>query len=170
MSNETHVTLQGWMGTDVTLRRAGGALVAHFRVACTPRRYHRRKQEWYDAGTQWYSVTAWRDLADNCGRSLRRGEPVVLHGRLDTHTFVTKDGEEVSRLEVEATHVGHDLSRGTTRFHRASKQPPEAPPIEGKEPPEAAPGDETGAGPAGETGTDPWSAPDETREDAGAIA
>ena len=40
--NETLVTLQGWLGTDVTLRQAGETLVATFRVACTPRRYQKK--------------------------------------------------------------------------------------------------------------------------------
>ena len=40
--NETVVTLQGWLGGDVTLRAAGETPVASFRVACTPRRYQRR--------------------------------------------------------------------------------------------------------------------------------
>ena len=38
MINETTVTLQGRVGGEVTLRRAGDVPVAHFRVAATPRR------------------------------------------------------------------------------------------------------------------------------------
>ena len=71
--NETMVTLQGWLGSDVTVRQAGEATVASFRVACTPRRYQKKTDEWVDADTQWYSVSAWRGLAENCERSLRRG-------------------------------------------------------------------------------------------------
>ncbi len=36
--NDTLITLQGWLGSDVSLRQAGGTTVASFRVACTPRR------------------------------------------------------------------------------------------------------------------------------------
>ena len=39
---ETTVTLQGWLGGNVTTRMAGDTLVANFRVASTPRRYQRR--------------------------------------------------------------------------------------------------------------------------------
>jgi single-strand DNA-binding protein len=123
---ETTVTLQGWLGGDVTTRMAGEALVASFRVASTPRRFQRSTETWVDGTTQWYSVTAWRALGENCQRSLRRGDPVVVHGRLTVSTWVGRDGVEQSTLEIEATHVGHDLSRGSAVFTRTPKTSPVA--------------------------------------------
>jgi single-strand DNA-binding protein len=126
--NETTITLQGWLGSDVTLRRAGEVPVANFRMACTPRRYNRRTSAWEDSPTQWYAVSAWRALADNCAHSLRRGDPVVVHGRLNASVWVNAQGVEVTTFEVDATMVGHDLSRGTSQFTRTPKpQPVEAP-------------------------------------------
>ena len=61
---ETTVTLQGYVGAEVTSRVAGDSLVASFRVACTPRRYQRRTETWADGATQWYTVTAWRGLGE----------------------------------------------------------------------------------------------------------
>ena len=74
-----------------------------------------------DGTTQWYAVTAWRALADNCQQSLRRGDPVVVQGRLTVNTWTARDGEPQSSLEIEAVHVGHDLTRGTSRFTRTPK-------------------------------------------------
>jgi single-strand DNA-binding protein len=116
--NETYVTLSGWLGADVSLREAGGVPVASFRVASTPRRYQRKTQTWEDGDTQWYSVNAWRALAENCDVSLRRGDPVIVHGKLSARTWTTKSGVEVTTLEVEAAFVGHDLTRGTSTFAR----------------------------------------------------
>jgi single-strand DNA-binding protein len=116
--NETFVTLSGWLGGDVTLRQAAGVPVASFRVASTPRRFQRKTETWEDGDTQWYSVNAWRILAENCDRSLRRGDPVVVHGKLSAHVWTNKAGLEVTTFEVEAAFVGHDLNRGTTEFHR----------------------------------------------------
>lgn len=127
MLNETVVTLQGWVGGDVQVRHAGEALVAHFRVACTPRRFRRSSQEWVDGDTQWYSVNAWRGLGDNCARSLRQGDPVVVHGKLSARTYVNNAGVEVTAFEVEASLVGHDLSRGTSHFSRTPKAAPATP-------------------------------------------
>lgn len=116
--NETFVTLCGWLGGDVTLRDAGGVPVASFRVASTPRRYQRKTESWEDGDTQWYSVNAWRALAANCEQSLRRADPVVVHGKLSAHVWTNKAGLEVTTFEVEAAFVGHDLNRGTSTFQR----------------------------------------------------
>jgi single-strand DNA-binding protein len=122
--NETTVTLQGWLGSDVTVRQAGDVPVAAFRVAATPRRYSRKTGSWEDSPTQWYSVSAWRGLADNCAGSLRRGDPVVVHGRLTVSVWLNAQGIEVTSFEVDATMVGHDLSRGTSQFTRTPKAQP----------------------------------------------
>jgi len=124
--NDTTVTLQGWLGSDVTLRHAGEVPVANFRLACTPRRFNRRTGGWEDAPTQWYTVNAWRALADNCAASLHRGDPVVVHGRLLASVWTNSDGVEMTSLEVDATHLGHDLSRGTSAFTRTPKSTPAA--------------------------------------------
>jgi single-strand DNA-binding protein len=117
MSDST-ITVRGWLGADVTLRDAGDVPVASFRLACTPRKFNRRTETWSEGLTQWYTVTAWRALAQNCASSLRRGDPVVVHGRLETRTYVNANDVEVLSFEIDAIHVGHDLSRGTTAFTR----------------------------------------------------
>ena len=142
--NETMVTLSGWLGGDVTLRETGdGTSVATFRVASTPRRFNRRTGEWSDGDTQWYTVSAWRALADNCAESLRRGDPVVLHGRLSAQTWTNSAGMAVTSYEVDAMFVGHDLSRGTARFTRTPR-PEVAPDATGPREPE----DTTGGAPS----------------------
>ena len=123
MSDST-ITVRGWLGNDVSLRRAGDVPVASFRLACTPRRFNRRTESWSDGLTQWYSVNLWRGLAENCAVSLRRGDPVIVHGRLDTRTYVNADKVEVLSFEIDAIHVGHDLSRGTAAFTRNAKPEP----------------------------------------------
>ena len=80
--NDSLVTLQGYLGGDVRLHETGDTPVAHFRVGSTPRWVDRRTGQWVDGTTVWYSVTAWRGLARNCADSLRRGDPVAVHGRL----------------------------------------------------------------------------------------
>ncbi len=122
MFNETMVTLQGNVGGDVALRQAGEHVVANFRIACTPRRFQRTSGEWADGETQWYSVSAWRQLGEHCSRSLRRGDPVVVQGRLTQRSYINKNNVEVAALEVEALLVGHDLSKGVSAFTRRPTQ------------------------------------------------
>ena len=62
-------------------------------------------------------MKAWRQLADHCRDSLRRADPVLVHGRLSQRSYV-KDGVERVVVEVTAVSVGHDLSLGTSAFRR----------------------------------------------------
>lgn len=127
MSNETMVTIRGWMANDPTVRSANGFNVASFRVGCTPRRFNRARQEWVDAPTQWYAVSAWRELAANCERSLKKGDPVIVHGRLEHRTYVNAAGTEVVSLEIDAITVGHDLTRGFGQFMKSPSRRETAP-------------------------------------------
>jgi single-strand DNA-binding protein len=135
--NETLLTLQGYVGSPVNLRPAGDVMVASFRLGCTPRRYQRATNSWYDEETQWFTVNVWRGLADNCEASLRVGDPVVVHGRMSLKTWADANGVEQRTLEVQATSVGHDLNRGTSRFTKPQRPAP-GPLDEGTSPPDPA--------------------------------
>ncbi|MGZ4493959.1 MAG: single-stranded DNA-binding protein [Nocardioides sp.] len=117
--NEAGVTFQGWVGTDVVHRETGQGAVANFRVGVTPR-IRRRTGDWVDGTTSWFSVTCWRGLADNVRDSVRKGDPVVVHGRLRTDVWERADGQSSTTYVVEASHVGHDLARGTSTFSRST--------------------------------------------------
>jgi single-strand DNA-binding protein len=117
---DTYVTLQGWVGNDIQHKKVGGVSVANFRVATTPRL--KRKGEWVDGDTTWYSVAAWRGLADNLTDSVRKGDAVIVHGKLRSDAWQRGDGQVSTTLTVDASFVGHDLCRGTSRFARAARQ------------------------------------------------
>ena len=116
--NEALVTFQGWVGNEVVHRETQQGNVANFRVGSTPR-IRRRGGEWVDGPTSWFSVTCWRTLADNVRDSVRKGEPVLVHGRLRTDVWEREDGQSSVTYVVEATSVGHDLNRGTAAFVKA---------------------------------------------------
>ena len=119
--NDTFVTLTGWVGTTVTLKDvAGGHQVANFRVASTSRRL--RGNEWVDGPTTWYQVKAWRGLAEHVTQSLRVGDPVVVHGRLEADVWTREDGSVSTQLVVTASSVGHDLARCTSSCRRPRRE------------------------------------------------
>lgn len=124
--NETIVTLVGNLVDDPKLRTTdSGAEVAGFRVASTSRRFDRGEQRWVDGGSLFLSVSCWRSLGANAAASLRRGDPVVVTGRLTTRTY-EKDGQTRSVAELEALALGPDLARGTAVFRRAPRAPEDA--------------------------------------------
>jgi single-strand DNA-binding protein len=117
--SDTFVTFHGWVGGDVTFRSHQGLSVVNFRVGSTPR--IKRQGVWMDGDTAWYSVTAWRGLADNIRDSVRKGDAVIVHGRLRSENWVREDKQVSTTLVVEASFVGHDLSRGMSVFTRSPK-------------------------------------------------
>jgi single-strand DNA-binding protein len=74
--SDTYVTFHGWVGNEVTHRDPNGVSVVNFRVASTPR--IKRKGEWMDGDTTWYSVSAWRGLAATIRVSVQKGAAVIV--------------------------------------------------------------------------------------------
>ena len=125
MEAQVHIT--GYAGTEVEAR--GNGNVSAFRLACTPR--IRTKGGWSDGNTTWIEVACFRTLAQHVAASVRKGDPVLVVGKLRTNVW-EKDGQTHERLVLEADTVGHDLNRGTSAFRR----PPRLAPTESPEPDE----------------------------------
>ena len=117
--SDTFVTFHGWVGGEVAYRSPKGVGVANFRIATTPRL--KRNGDWIDGETTWYSVTAWRTLAENIRDSVRKGDAVIVHGRLRSDSWKREDGQVSTSLVVDASFVGHDLTRGTSTFTRSAR-------------------------------------------------
>ncbi len=128
--SDTYVTLHGWVGGEVSFREPHGIPVVNLRVASTPRL--KREGRWVDGDTTWYSVTAWRQLAEHVRDSVRKGDAVVVHGRLRTDCWTREDGQASSTLQIEATLLGHDLTRGTSTFSRSVPTERTEPEVEGE--------------------------------------
>lgn len=118
--NETVITVVGNVATDPNLRvTTNGVRVVSFRLASTERRYDKNLRGWRDADTIFYTVTCWRNMGDNALDSFVKGQPVLVRGRLRNPTY-EKDGQTRTSLEIDAYSLGHDISRGVSRFTRAS--------------------------------------------------
>ncbi|GAA1895407.1 single-stranded DNA-binding protein [Streptantibioticus ferralitis] len=123
---ETLVTVVGNAATRPELKvTATGASVTRFRLATTERRYDRAGERWTDGHSSFYTVWAWRSLAENVAASVGVGEPLVVRGRLRVREREDKGRSFVS-ADIDAVTVGHDLSRGTSAFRRVVKARPES--------------------------------------------
>jgi single-strand DNA-binding protein len=95
-----------------------GLPITSFRLAATQRRYNRSTQAWENGETNWFTVTAFRQLALNLAGSLEKGDRVVVGGRLKIRDWENGDrGGTI--VEIDATVVGHDLNWGTSVYTRA---------------------------------------------------
>lgn len=95
-----------------------GLPITTFRLASTQRRFDRAQGRWADGETNWYSVTTFRQLAINAVASVKKGDRVIVSGRLRIRGWEAGDKSGTS-IDVEADAVGHDLSWGTTVFTRS---------------------------------------------------
>jgi len=108
MSTDNHVTIVGNLTDDPEVRfTPGGAAVASFRVAVTPR--VREGDQWKDGETSFFRCNAWRRLAEHLGDSVGKGARVIVIGRLRTRSWETPEGERRSVTEIEADEVGASL-------------------------------------------------------------
>jgi single-strand DNA-binding protein len=121
--NEAQISLTGYVATQpVTRIVKSGATNLSMRVAWTPRRQDRVTGEWVDGNTSYVTVICWRKLATNAGLCVRKGDPVIVKGRLSIRPYEDKQGVQRTAVEVEANSVGHDLSRGVALFQRVRPQ------------------------------------------------
>jgi single-strand DNA-binding protein len=117
--NEAHVSLTGYVATEPRTRAVSeGVQNLSMRVAWTPRWLDRATGEWTDGGTSYATVTCWRKLADNAAVCLRKGDPVLVKGRLSVRSYEDKQGVQRVQVDVDATSIGHDLGRGVAMFRR----------------------------------------------------
>jgi single-strand DNA-binding protein len=119
MIHEAQVHLAGYVATEPKFKKvAGDTSSARLRVAYTARRRDKETGEWGDGPTSFVNIQCWRTLADNVSMSVHKGEPVLITGRLQIRRFEDAEGAPRTAVEVEASSVGHDLTRGVAQFSR----------------------------------------------------
>ena len=117
-TSDLTLTLVGWVGTEP--KHYTGAAVTpftSFRMANTRRWFDRAQNTWTDGRTEWFTVKVWRQSALNVAASLRKGDPVLVHGRLSTEQWDSPEGPRTS-LVLEALAIGPDLTYGRASFAR----------------------------------------------------
>jgi single-strand DNA-binding protein len=94
-----------------------GLPITSFRLASSKRRFDRTKKIWTDGETNWFTVTAFRQLAINSASSISKGDRIVVNGKLKVRDWDNGERSGTS-VEVEADSLGHDLVWGTAEFTR----------------------------------------------------
>lgn len=94
-----------------------GLPITSFRLASSQRRFDRNQNKWVDGETNWYTVTAFRQLAINGAGSLNKGDRILVTGTLRIRDW--DNGERAgTSVEIEAEGIGHDLTWGSSVFTR----------------------------------------------------
>lgn len=119
------ITIQGRVATVPEMKVSKGANkrpFAMFRLGSTPRRQVSGAPGTYEDGeTSWFTVFAWGNLGANVLKSIEKGQPVVVHGRLSAREYKKDDGTMDRSVSIVANGVGHDLTYGQTKYEKVAR-------------------------------------------------
>jgi single-strand DNA-binding protein len=113
-----YMTFRGFVASEIkTSTTPGGVGTASFRFGSTARRYDKATGTWVDLYTNWFNVQGYRQLAGNMACSIKKGQRVIVVGRLKQRTW-EKEGRIYHSAEIDAESVGHDLMWGSANYIR----------------------------------------------------
>ncbi len=114
MNRAIEVTVQGTVATaPVLTRQEGKKPYCRFRVAAS---YGQMVSgSWVNYDTLWFTAKAWGDLAEHLAQSFKRGDPVILCGRLGEDHWM-RSGQRLSSMVLHLHCAGHDLTRGEAHY------------------------------------------------------
>jgi single-strand DNA-binding protein len=136
------ITITGLVATTPRhLVTQDGLAITSFRLASSQRRFDRDQNKWVDGETNWYTITAFKQLAMNSHISINKGDRIMVVGKLRIRDW--DNGERAgTSVEVEADSMGHDLSWGSAVFTRTvlvSETEPQDDQIDNGTPPQVVP-------------------------------
>lgn len=113
------ITLTGLVATNPRhIVTSEGLTITSFRLASNQRRFDRGQNAWIDGDTNWYTVTAFRQLGTHVATSLEKGQRVLVTGRVRIRDW--ESGEKSgTTIEIDAEAIGHDLTWGRATFTRS---------------------------------------------------
>lgn len=117
------ITITGNLGDDPELRfTPNGSPVVKFSVGVTEK-YRDNNNKWQERETSWFTVTAWRDLAENVSESLTRGSRVTVIGSHRSRKWEDREGNKRVSWEVQAEEIAASLKYASVKIHKAARGP-----------------------------------------------
>ena len=115
------LTIIGNLTRDPELRTTqSGISVCSFTVAVNRRKTQNQQQQEAD----FFRVSAWRELGENCAKWLIKGKKVCVIGPVSVSTYSGQDGKTYANLEVTAQDVEFLSPAGQTESAPAPVTPP----------------------------------------------
>ncbi len=96
------IMLIGNVGKDLDLQvTSEGTPVVRFSLAVN--RVYKAASGEQKKETEWFTIVAWRQLAEICVKYLHKGSKVYIEGRLTQRKYTDKNGIEHTAVEVIAS-------------------------------------------------------------------
>ncbi|MBA7693636.1 Single-stranded DNA-binding protein [subsurface metagenome] len=113
-----NITVLGNITRDLELRfTPSGTAVASFGLAVNRNVQNKNSGEW-ETQVDFFNVTAWYKLAENCAESLSKGDRVLVSGRLSQDSWESKDGQKRSTVKIIANVIAPSLEFASCRLEK----------------------------------------------------
>lgn len=110
------IMLIGNLGRDPEMNYTpAGVALTRFSLAVS--RTSRNQNGERQTETEWFSITAWRQLAETCSTYLKKGQKVFIEGRLQTRKYTDRNGVERTAVEV----IASDMEMLTPKSQQSSE-------------------------------------------------
>ncbi|MGB5953086.1 MAG: single-stranded DNA-binding protein [Ornithinimicrobium sp.] len=122
--SESTVTVRGNVTADPQVKhgRESGVPFTVFGIAENRSRRDANGDQVH-MGTSFFEVIAFRALGHNVADSLGKGDPVIVHGRLQINDW--ENGERSgTTAQIDAFAIGPDLTFGTSEFTKRRRSQP----------------------------------------------
>lgn len=93
----------GNLTRDPESRQVGDKTVCNFTVAVNRRQ--RRDSQSNQPEADFFRISAWGNMGENCQKYLKKGSKVSVTGKVSVHAFLGQDGTPKASLEVLANEV-----------------------------------------------------------------
>jgi len=98
-----HITIHGNVSQEPELRVTNSGMnVLSFNVADSYGKDEKKK-------TTFHSITVFGQLAENVASSLKKGDSVIVAGRMEADEFTKKDGTKGKSVKIIADEVGFSM-------------------------------------------------------------
>ena len=98
MTQLNQIIIEGNLGADPEMKMFKEETLATFSLAHTPRTKVNGQYE--DGDTTWFRVTFWNSKSDAVLENLKKGDRVMVIGKLTQSTYTNKSGEVKTSLEI----------------------------------------------------------------------
>ena len=89
------ITIVGNLGFDPEPKQAGDKLMVRMRVAVN---------DWGDR-TNWFTVKAFGKQAEICQQYVKKGDRILVEGRIDFSEYTNKEGVKVTATDLVASNI-----------------------------------------------------------------
>lgn len=128
-----NVCIMGRLVAEPELKKTQNDIsVCGFAIACD-----RPSRKDAEREVDFIDITAWRNTADFICKWFRKGDPIIIEGRIQTRLYTDRDGNKRKAVEILAEKVNF---AGNKREDRPEEQRPAQDPVQGKPAPDVGTG------------------------------